>query len=237
MPTDIPKPLEMTSLSQQALRYHIMAEEKKKLHSSVAKAMASAPRFCVRVDNDDVLSGPKWCEDFETSESIDDLEDPFKANFKAFHSALIAAGASVSIAATYRPKERAYLMHHCWMIKNKYLDPHAIARFPGVPIRWDHETDQESTDAAEKMCRTYHINTLKIPPALKSRHTEGYAVDMNISWVGNLTIETFDKKKKIISDSPFTGMNSSLKVVGAGYGVVKFLGGSDDPPHWSIDGS
>ena len=33
-----------------------------------------------------------------------------------------------------------------------------------------------------------------------------------------------------------TGMNPDLKTVGASYGVIKFVGGASDIPHWSIDG-
>jgi hypothetical protein len=39
-----------------------------------------------------------------------------------------------------------------------------------------------------------------------------------------------------IASLPRTGMNPDLKTVGASYGVIKFVGGASDMPHWSADG-
>ena len=61
-------------------------------------------------------SGPQWCPRFPTSASLDDLLPDFGDATKAFISAMKKGGATVSVAATYRPAERAYLMHWCCMI-------------------------------------------------------------------------------------------------------------------------
>lgn len=72
------------------------------------------------------------------------------------------------------------------------------------------------------------------PPVLKSRHTEGNAIDMNISWQGNLTIADANAKSVKITTQPRTGAgNARLQAVAATYGVHKL---ATDPPHWSADG-
>ena len=61
-------------------------------------------------------SGPAWVARFPGSASPDDCIEPFRSSLKAFLAALAAAGAQVDIAATFRPSERAYLMHWSWKI-------------------------------------------------------------------------------------------------------------------------
>jgi hypothetical protein len=53
-------------------------------------------------------SGPQWCTRYPTSVSLEDLSQPFQGNVVRFVGALRAAGASVTVNATYRPAERAY---------------------------------------------------------------------------------------------------------------------------------
>jgi SH3-like domain-containing protein len=62
------------------------------------------------------LSGAGWVAKFPTSTSTTDLVDPFKTNASSFIAALQSAGATVSIGATLRPKQRAYLMHWSFRI-------------------------------------------------------------------------------------------------------------------------
>jgi hypothetical protein len=38
------------------------------------------------------------------------------------------------------------------------------------------------------------------------------------------------------TSTPKDGMNEDLHVVGKGYGVIKFLLGAVDKPHWSSNG-
>jgi hypothetical protein len=70
-------------------------------------------------------------------------------------------------------------------------------------------------------------------PALNSRHTEAHAIDMSISWVGDLVIAKADGTSVTITSAPRDGNNASLHQVGASFGVIKL---ATDPPHWSIDG-
>jgi hypothetical protein len=70
-------------------------------------------------------------------------------------------------------------------------------------------------------------------PSLTSRHTEGRAVDMDISWNGTLAIAGANGQNVSIATTPRNGGNAELHSVGAGYGAHKLV---SDPPHWSDDG-
>jgi hypothetical protein len=72
------------------------------------------------------FSGPQWVSQFPSSKSTDDLVEPFRTKTKNFISALEAAAASVIIDDTFRPGERAYLMHFAFEIARKNLDPTTV---------------------------------------------------------------------------------------------------------------
>lgn len=172
-----------------------------------------------------------------------DCAPPFGTNLAAFIAALAAAGATVSISATLRPSQRAYLMHWCWSIVNVNADPQAIPSLAGVNIAWAHTNAQGAYDtaasvaAAQAMVNAYGMQNLNTAPALNSsKHIAGLAVDMSISWTGTLTINNQSGTAVEIATLPRTGMNTALHAVGATYGVVKFVGGDADKPHWSDDG-
>jgi hypothetical protein len=182
------------------------------------------------------LSGPSWVAEFPNSKSPDKLVEPFRANAKKFLAALKDAGATVTIADTLRPPERAYLMHFAFSIAREGLNPATVPPRPGVDIQWVHpaapgvSSTKASKDAAEKMVQAYGI---AFKPALNSRHTEGKAIDMSIAWIGDLVIDKADGTSITVTSAPRTGDNSSLQQVGASYGVIKLV---SDPPHWSTDG-
>lgn len=182
------------------------------------------------------LSGAVWCTRFPGSSSTDELDGDFKTASKAFISALKQGGASVSIAATYRPPERAYLMHWSWMIANGMTEPADVPTKAGVNINWDHGNAEASKAAANAMVAEYGMNGLKVAPALRSRHTERKAIDMTIGWKKELVIAGADGNNVTIKTEPRNGMNEDLHAVGAGYGVIKFWKGDADKPHWSTDG-
>lgn len=169
-------------------------------------------------------SGAQWVAKFPGSASLDDLETTFKVNATKFIDAIKAAGGTVSIAATYRPRERAYLMHYSSMISRGEIKADKVPAMDGVNIDWVHDSDDESKKAATAMARGF---TIVYPPALISRHTERAAVDMTIGgMVGKKIKDASDKDVDI-------KQLSDLNAVGATYGVHKLL---SDPPHWSDDG-
>ena len=187
-------------------------------------------------------SGVAWVARFPTSALVADCAQPFRGKLTAFIAALRAAGAAVNVAATQRPAQRAYLMHWCWSIVKARTDPHAVPPLDGVPIAWAHEDAQGDFDAAaslaaaQAMVTAYGMQNLAVAPALSSKHITGTAVDMAISWTDTLTIANLDGTAVAITSLPRTGMNPDLHEVGRTYGVIKFVGGAADIPHWSDDG-
>jgi hypothetical protein len=183
------------------------------------------------------LSGSQWVSQFQTSTSIEDLTDPFRGDVRRFVAALRQAQASVVISDTLRRPERAYLMHFAFAIARETLDPNAVPLMAGVDIQWAHPDAQGQPDlaasrsAAEQMVQGYGI---VFKPALTSRHTEGKAIDMTITWLNNLVIADGTGTTVTISSSPRDGAgNADLHQVGSSYGLIKLL---SDPPHWSSDG-
>lgn len=182
------------------------------------------------------LSGLSWVERFPGSTSLADLDPEFSNGLRNFIDAIKAAGGKVSIAATYRPPERAYLMHWCWRLNKGQVKAADIPPRTGVIIEWDHGDEEKSRRAASAMVSAYGMDTLKVAPALSSRHTEGKAIDMSITWSGKLIIKDASGSDVKIDTTPRTGMNSKLHEVGKTYGVIKFWQGEKDKPHWSTDG-
>jgi hypothetical protein len=201
------------------------------------QAQASSDAQAGRRHQGDELSGPEWVKRFPTGRSVNDLAEPFRTRVTRFIDALRAARATVTISATRRPRERAYLMHYAYRIAREDLDPAKVPSFQGVHILWVH-TDQEgkpdlaaSRKAALLMVQRYDIVHR---PALNSRHIEGLAIDMSIEWLHDLEIVRGDGRRVTIKSAPKNGAgNSELHDVGLSYGVHKLRG---DPPHWSSDG-
>ncbi|OWQ46114.1 hypothetical protein CDL60_16030 [Roseateles noduli] len=170
-------------------------------------------------------SGAQWVARFPGSAKVDDLEPVFKEKLKSFLAALKEAGASVAIAATYRPRKRAYLMHYCVRIVKGEIKADKVPAMEGVDIDWNHEDDAASVKAAQAMMDAYDI---VFPPALISRHTERAAVDMTISKIIGKKIKDAEGNEveiKALSD---------LHPVGKSYGVIKLV---SDKPHWSDNGT
>jgi len=176
------------------------------------------------------LSGPQWVQRFPGSRSIFDTKPPFLDKLSKFHQALRDAGAQVNISATFRPPERAYLMHYSFRIARKGFDPREVPPMPGVNIQWFHGDVARSRNAAEQMVLAYRI---AFAPVLVSRHTQGLAIDMTITWAGALRIRDAAGVVRSIGAPRNGNVNRALHTVGGTYGVIKL---ASDPPHWSNDG-
>lgn len=170
------------------------------------------------------LSGAQWVARFPTSASVDDLTPDFRANVNRFIAAIQTAGGSVRISATYRPKERAYLMHYSAAISKGTIAAENVPAMDGVNIEWVHSTPAESISAATSMATGYGI---VFPPALISRHSDKTAIDMTITGMSGKSI--VDAAGTTIAITNLSDLNP----VGATYGVNKLV---SDPPHWSADG-
>lgn len=174
-------------------------------------------------------SGLRWCTRFPGSKNVDSLTPDFEHRVNAFLAALGKAGATTVISATYRPPERAYLMHYSFDVAHKHIAPGAVPPMAGVDINWLHHKGGEpdiagSIVGAAEMVGGYGI---KYAPVLVSRHTQGRAIDMTIHWKG--TLELADAKGVMHK----CVQQDDLWPVGKTYGVIKL---PVDPPHWSDDG-
>ncbi len=211
------------------LEQQLSAATKQKLGTDLAAALTILTEYARRLRGR--LSGAQWVRFFPGSKSIDDLASPFRQRVQAFQKALKDAGATIEVTATFRPPERAYLMHYCVSINNRDIAPEDVPSMPGVDIDWVQYTSAISIQAAQQMIDAYDIGSN--PAALRSRHTQALAIDWIIEWQGNLNIK--DASGRVVSiGAPRAGNdNADLWDVGASYGVYKL---EYDPPHWSIDG-
>jgi hypothetical protein len=181
-------------------------------------------------------SGVAWVERFPTSRSTDALVDGFRQKCEAFLAALEDAGAAVTISATLRPPERAYLMHWSYVITTGAVEPEDVPACPGVDIEWVHRKPDGAPDvdasraAAAAMVDGYDI---AYAPSLTSLHIFGKAIDISVEWDGTLKIKQMNGAEKTIGSLPRSGLNHELWAVGAGYGVLKL---ASDAPHWSSTG-
>ena len=181
-------------------------------------------------------SGVQWVSRFPTSKSTATLAADFRPRCEAFLKALRDAGASVTINATLRPPERAYLMHFSFLINAGEIRPKDVPPKDGVNIDWVHKRPNGTIDlsasvaAAATMVDRYGIAHR---PSLSSLHILGQAIDMNVSWSGGLAIRRKNGTVTNITSLPRTGLNHDLWGVGATYGVHKL---ATDKPHWSING-
>ena len=171
------------------------------------------------------LSGPQWVTRFPGSHRTDDLNSTFRKAAEGFILALTTAGATVRISATYRPRERAYLMHYCVKIAKGLISPDKVPVMSGVEIEWDHGDEHASRNAAAHMARSY---TIVHPPALISRHTERAAIDMTITGIIGKTMRNAGAELVEVTD------NTVLNRIGATFGCYKLI---SDPPHWSDNGT
>jgi hypothetical protein len=119
------------------------------------------------------LSGRQWVARFPDGGNLATLASGFQAKLRRFIAMLEGNGATVRVTATRRPRERAYLMHHAYRISHGF-DPARVPSMAGVDIIWSHP---RAVEAATDMVEGYEI---VYEPALRSRHTDGRAVDMRV---------------------------------------------------------
>lgn len=106
-------------------------------------------------------SGKAWVRKFPTSKRVDDLEPIFRSSVKRFLGALADADVAITISATRRPRQRAYLaslaaareMVSGYQIGTLRVAPsltslHMEGQAIDMTLRWDGEINIE--DAAGK---------------------------------------------------------------------------------------
>lgn len=159
--------------------------------------------------------------------------EPFRAGAIAFLAAIDAGVGhpACHVSATWRPAERAYLMHWAWMLSTSGQDPAFVPPMFGVPIDWTAGGDVLAARAgARAMVAGYGMVHVA---ALASRHTQHRAMDVTIT-IPPRPVELYrfrDAQDKVWM---FGGEDrASLARFGATFGVIKH---PTDAPHWSDDG-
>lgn len=165
-------------------------------------------------------SGAQWVNRFPTSSSVSDLSPTFSTSVTNFIQSIQNAGGSVRVSATYRPVERAYLMHYSWEIAREGMNPSTVPAKEGVNIDWTHKGNHTAAvSAAQDMVNGYHI---VYGPVLASRHTQRRAIDMTITGIINKSLRNASGVAVLVQSQ------SVLHDIGASFGVHKLL---SDPPH------
>jgi hypothetical protein len=129
------------------------------------------------------------------------------------------------------------------MIVKRNVDPATVPAMDGVDINWTHGdargnySRQVSVNAARAMVEKFNIQSLGVAPALQSRHTLGYGIDMNIRWGGTLAVPDAYGNIVHITTLPRSGLNLELRRVAETYGVIKYNRAGRDDPHWSDNGA
>ncbi|MER3435654.1 MAG: peptidoglycan-binding protein [Leptolyngbya sp. ERB_1_1] len=207
----------------------LSAATKKKLGADYAPGLTILTEYARRQRAR--LSGAQWVKFFPASNSIDDLASPFRQRVRAFEKALRDAGASITVTNTYRPPQRAYMMHYAVALNNRDIAAWDVPPMIGIDIDWVHYTDAASYQAARDMVIAFDIGSN--PAALQSRHTQALAIDWIISWKPPMRIRNGNGQTVTVGTPASGNDNTILWDVGASYGVYKL---EYDPPHWSVDG-
>ena len=182
------------------------------------------------------LSGVAWFSanerKYSSSKKLSDLDSGFQKKANTFIKALKTAGAKVDILTTRRSKTRAQIMRMAWDVATGRVDPAKAGTISGVNIDWDHGDKKASIKAAKDLVSKKCFN-IGYRPSLTSLHIDGKAIDMRISWSGELKIKDAKGKDVAIKSKPANGTNKQLHAVGKSYRVIKLVG---DPKHWSVNG-
>ena len=181
------------------------------------------------------LSGSDWWRKnqarYPNSRDIGDLAPGFRSRVEDFVGSLREAGAAITVSSTRRSAQRAYLMHYSWKVGYGEMDAKDVPARSGVDIVWDHGDSGRSREAALEMVNLFNMAHRA---SLTSNHISGMAIDMNVSWKGELVMTRPSPLLWRLQGLPRTGQNRELHEVGGTiFGVRKLL---KDPPHWSHDG-
>jgi hypothetical protein len=189
------------------------------------------------------FSGAHWAKRADengwiSSKSLSRLTDTFRTKVEAFKTALEQAGVNVVINCTFRHTARSWLMHYAWQIGFEKEEPPSDDPW-NSGIIWDHGSPDATKKAAQAMAKGFGMS---FTAAIDSNHIGGDAIDLTITWSGDLTIKNASGEDVVITSEPRHGGsrylsspsgNTDLHAVGATYGVKKYY---KDPPHWSLTG-
>jgi hypothetical protein len=213
-------------------------------------AIGSAAATFTPLCTTEQLSGAHWSALWPGDHDVNNLANDFRPQVEAFRAALVAAGATAQSLSTVRSYQRSYLMHFSYLVGTGRLAANAVPAYvpqPGedeMDICWLHRDNTGAEDAptsitaAQSLMTALGVDaTLRVAPALTSRHNSGHAIDMHTHWSSPaLTIRDANGNNVTITSRPRSGVNAELIAVGATYGVIHFTAAASDRNHWSDDG-
>src|SRR4026207_944559 len=161
------------------------------------------------------LSGADWWRKtqsrYPNSRDVDDLEPGFRSRVEDFVASLRQAGAAITVNSTRRTEQRAFLMHYSWKVAYGEIAPNEVPS-GGIDIEWDHGDDEKSRQGAMEMVRLFNMAHIA---SLRSNHISGKAIDMNISWQGELVVTRPTPLLWRIESTPRSGQNREIHDLGA----------------------
>ena len=200
---------------------------------------------------DKQLSGAAWTTRWPGGDAdVDHLNAGFGPQVAAFMAAMSDAGITVRPTSTLRSPQRSYLMHFSYLVAKGQIAASEVPAYvpiageKGPKVCWAHQTATGKVDkkgsvaAAKELLSALGVDaSLGTPPALRSRHNTGDAIDMQIQWTAkSVKVKTAAGKTVKIGSTPKDGTNPRLIAVGATYGVHYFAPVAADRNHWSSDG-
>jgi len=215
----------------------------------------SGPRTATAQVHISEHSGRRFAERHPGSKDLNELKDrdpdSFQQRVRRFIQALEDAGATVTVGSTYRSDETQYLMHYAWRIAHGDINPADVPPWPGIDICWDWLNEDGTQDlgasslGAQELVDAYHmVNYAAKPPY--SHHRDHLAVDLSISWHGNITVRNVTLPDGTVGNVTLqngTGipetdsMNRQLWNLGQRPNFDITHNQGTDWPHWSPDGS
>ena len=123
-------------------------------------------------------------------------------------------------------------MHYSWQLSKGNVRATDVPSLSGLSIEWDHGNESASRKAAGKMKQLFNM---AYNASLTSNHIKGLAIDMTITWKGNLEVDVPGKQEAVtITTGPKNGAgNRELHQLGREFSVKKLV---KDAPHWSHNG-
>lgn len=182
-------------------------------------------------------AGVIWVSRFPGSKDILDLAPPFRGDVQNLLQRLIEGRASVDVEATWRPEERAWLMHYaCWVAgftkdgQFFQMESSEVPAHSNIDIDWTCGGDRSTAiEAAKQMVAAYGI---VFPASLTSNHIKRLAIDWKVRIANGATIR--DAQGHPFSFSGAADQTDKrFHAIARTFGVLPLV---TDPVHFSIDG-
>lgn len=184
-------------------------------------------------------NSPTWCTNngYINSKNLEDLKGGFKTVAMDVIGGLRAAGASITVTATFRHPMRAATMYYA-----RYYNENKAKANKAQEVFKQYGISMSASSAGAKAALSAFgvANGGKAPVGLYSNHREGHAVDMKIAnlpssfKVGNVTIKTGGNKGGVTANA--SALSTAIKNSSSDIKNSFKWYGANDNVHWSLTG-